>query len=167
MNRTNLIFVALGLVLFFAWRQYRKPNFIVGESAPDFTATLVDGRTIHFSELKGRYVLLQFWGSWCGPCRRENPHLAELYRKYHERGFDIFSVGIERNPQAWRRAIETDGLIWPYHTADFQEFGGPIAKQFNIKSIPTTFLIKPDGMIEGVNLSPEAIERRLAEVLTK
>lgn len=156
---------AVALLLLFVWYRSRQPRFIAGEQAPDFGVTLADGKPFHLSDLRGRYVLLQFWGSWCGPCRAENPHLAELYRRYHPAGLEIVSIGIERSPAAWQKAIAADGLVWPYHSADFQEFDNPVARLYNVHAIPTTFLINPDGAIMGVSLSPKAMDKLLAEKL--
>lgn len=154
------LLLALGAFLFY---QYRQPRFVAGEKAPDFSVTLANGEAFRLSDLKGKHVLLQFWGSWCGPCRAENPHLAELYRKYHNAGFEIVSIAIEQNSRNWQRAIETDGMAWKYHAAEFGQFNGPLARLFNIRSIPTTFLISPEGVIMGVRLSPEMIEKMLRQ----
>jgi thiol-disulfide isomerase/thioredoxin len=162
-NRTYLLFLVLAILVAFAWWQYRTPKFVSGETVPAFSATLLNGETVSFESLRGKYVLIQFWGSWCGPCRAENPHLVDLYNKYHNRGFEIFSIGIEQNPQAWQRAIARDGMIWPYHTADMKRFDGELAKMFNIHSIPTTFLVNPDGQIIRVSPDPAEIDRILAE----
>ncbi|MEI6409603.1 MAG: TlpA disulfide reductase family protein [Bacteroidota bacterium] len=167
MNKKNLIFLAAFILIWFAWRWYRMPHVRAGETVPDFQATLVTGEQMHFSDLKGKYVLLQFWGSWCGPCRRENPQLLALYNKYHDKGFEIFSVGVESNPQQWKNAMQHDGMIWKYHTSELQSFDGAIPKQFNIKSIPTTILVNNDGTIMGVDLDPDQIGKRLATALTK
>lgn len=158
----------LGLALLFAsgaflFYQYRQPRFVAGEKAPDFSVTLANGEALRLSDLKGKHVLLQFWGSWCGPCRAENPHLAELYRRYQNTGFEIVSIAIEQNPRSWQRAIETDGMTWKYHAAEFSQFKGPVAQLFNVHSIPTTFLINPEGVIMGVRLSPEMIEKMLRQ----
>lgn len=156
------LFLLLSLIVAYVVYQYRQPRFIAGEKAADFTATLLNGQTAQLSDFRGKYVLLQFWGSWCGPCRAENPHLVDLYKKYHEQGFEIFSVAIEQNERRWQQAIAGDGLLWPYHTAEFDQFNGPIAQLFNIHSIPTTFLINPDGMIIGVRLRPAQIDDMLS-----
>lgn len=163
MLRVGLV-VVLGLIAVLYYR-YRQPRFIAGEQAPDFTVTLASGQTARLSDLKGKYVLLQFWGSWCGPCRAENPHLAALYERYHGRGFEMFSIGIEQNPKAWQRAILQDGLDWPYHAVELEQFSGPVARLFNIRSIPTTFLINPGGVIMGVNLPPDQIQKMLHAAL--
>jgi thiol-disulfide isomerase/thioredoxin len=167
LNMKRLLFwgIALALLALIVYK-YRTPRFRAGEQAPAFTTQLADGSQVALSDLKGKYVLLQFWGSWCGPCRQENPHLVELYQKYHPNGFEIFSIGIERNPDAWQKAIQRDGMVWKYHSTDLQEFDGPIARLFNVRSIPTTFLINPEGSIMGVSLSPEEIDARLRAALT-
>ncbi len=162
-----LIILAVIVAAFFAWRQYRQPNFMPGDPVPDFTATLLDGRQIHLNDLRGKYVLLQFWGSWCGPCRAENPELVQLYGKYHARGLEIFSIGIEQDTAAWQRAIQQDGLNWPYHSMEAQDFNGGVARQFNINSIPTTFLLNPQGVIMGVNHNIERLENVLEDLLPK
>ncbi len=164
-NPWRLVIVVVGIVAAFLVYQYRQPRFIAGEKAPSFEATLLDGTPAKLADLRGKYVLLQFWGSWCGPCRAENPYLAELYRQYQARGFEIFSVAIERNTGNWQRAIAADGINWKYHTAEFEQFTGPVARLFNIHSIPTTFLINPEGVIMGVNLAPEQLEKMLAAAL--
>ncbi|MCC7246846.1 MAG: TlpA family protein disulfide reductase [Saprospiraceae bacterium] len=165
MSRNTIIIIGLLIVVALAWYQYRKPKFVAGESAPDFNITLADGQSKPFSALRGEYTILQFWGSWCGPCRAENPFLVEMYEKYHSRGLNIVSVGIERSEESWRRAIQNDGMIWPAHTIESGNFDGPLARQFNIHSIPATFLINAQGQIMGVNQRQEHLRKILAEKL--
>jgi peroxiredoxin len=168
MNKSILLrigAIALAAVLVFAWYHYRQPRFIAGDKAPDFEVALPDGQKARLSDLKGKYVLLHFWGSWCGPCRAENPALAAIHQKYSGLGFEVFSIGIEQNPVAWQRAIERDGLVWKHHAIESAEFNGGAAKLYNVKAIPTTFLINPDGDIMGVNLPPKQIEKTLSERL--
>ncbi|MCB0528286.1 MAG: TlpA family protein disulfide reductase [Lewinellaceae bacterium] len=170
MNNSTLMRIGLLLlaaVFVFAWYRYRQPRFRAGEQAPELEITLIDGRKAHLSDLRGHYTLLHFWGSWCGPCRAENPQLVRIYRKYHPDGFEIFSVGIEQREAAWRSAIEKDGLIWPYHAMESRDFDGGATSLFNVKSIPSTFLLNPEGDIIGVNLLPEQIEHLLAEKLAE
>lgn len=159
-----LLFGALVLIAFI-WYRYRQPRFVAGESAPDFQATLLDGSSARLSDLKGKYTLLQFWGSWCGPCRSENPSLAGLYRKYHAQGFDIFSVAMEQNRDRWERAIKEDGMIWPHHTMESSDFGGTVSKMYNIKSIPAIFLLNPEGFIMSVNPAPDDLDKMLGSRL--
>lgn len=168
MNKSFLLrigAIVLVVAMILGWYKYRQPRYIAGDAAPDFEVTLADGQKARLSDLKGKYVLLHFWGSWCGPCRSENPHLAEIYKKYGGQEFEIFSIGIERNPAAWRRAIQEDELVWPYQAMESADFSGGVSGLYNIKTIPATFLINPDGDIMGVKLSPEQIEKTLSERL--
>ena len=167
MNARNLKIglVLLGAVLIFLFYKNRQPRFVAGEKAPDFTAVLANGQTIRFADLRGKYVLLQFWGSWCGPCRAENPHLAALYQRHRAQGFEIFSIGIEQKRSAWENAITNDGMAWPLHTVELDRFGGALPKLFNIHSIPATFLVNPNGIIMGVNLAPDRMDKMLQEAL--
>lgn len=162
-----LLFVVIAAAALFAWRQYRQPSFIAGDPVPDFTATLLTGEQVRLSDLRGKYVLLQFWGSWCGPCRAENPQLVQLYQRYHDRGLEMFSVGIEQSASAWQQAIEEDKMTWRYHTMEAQDFNGGLARQFNIHSIPTTFLLNPQGDIMGVNHDVERLDKVLGDLLPK
>ncbi len=172
MSRSNVLFVTLLAVVLLglmAKYVYQKPKFILGEQAPNFETTLISGEKKSLADLRGRVVLLQFWGSWCGPCRAENPHLAELFRKFSGRGFDIFSIAVEQNEARWKNAIEKDGLVWPFHAVemseDLQFFKGKIVEQYQVRSIPQTYLLDKNGTIVGINLSPteleKAIEKRL------
>ena len=161
----NLLFVAGIGLLIFIWYKYRQPDFIGGDMAPDFSFTLEGGREQKLSDFKGKYVVLQFWGSWCGPCRQENPILVELYNKFHDKGLEMVSVAIESKAEDWQRAIRQDGLNWPYHIMESQDFGGPISSMYNIRYIPSVFLIGPDGKIIGHNLSEAHVDRLLRDKL--
>jgi thiol-disulfide isomerase/thioredoxin len=168
MNQTYLryaLIAAAALAIAFTIWKYRQPRFGGGDQVPDIAMTLANGQLAKLSDLRGKYVLLQFWGSWCAPCRHENPHLIQLYQKYHQKGFEIFSIGIEFSDEAWKKAIINDKMEWPYHAMESVNFDGPLAKQFNIKSIPTTFLLNPEGVIMGVSLSPDYLEKMLSEKL--
>lgn len=162
-NTRTLIIIGVLAIVAYVFYQYRQPRFASGEVAPDFEVSLLSGERARLSDLKGKYVLLQFWGSWCGPCRKENPELVKIYQEFHDKGFEIFSIGIEQNPNSWKSAIKKDGLVWPHHAMESAEFNGNQAVQYNIKSIPATFLINPEGQIMGVNLKPVYIERMLKE----
>ncbi len=150
---------------------YQAPGFVLGAKAPDFSATLLDGSTAKLSDLRGKVVLVQFWASWCGPCRRENPELAVLFQKFGPKGFEIFSIGVERSEAAWRAAIARDGAVWKHHTVEISEdlkfFKGPIIDLYKVHSIPQTYLLDATGTIIGVNLQPVEIERLLAARLPK
>jgi thiol-disulfide isomerase/thioredoxin len=162
-NYRTLLIIGSLVIVAYIFYQYRQPRFGSGELAPDFEVALLNGERVRLSDLKGKYVLLQFWGSWCGPCRRENPELVKIYQEFHNKGFEIFSIGIEQNPRAWQSAIQQDGMVWKYHSMESGEFNGGLALQYNIKSIPATFLLNPEGQIMGVNLQPVYIARMLKE----
>jgi thiol-disulfide isomerase/thioredoxin len=164
-SRSTLLIIALLAIVAFVFYKYRQPRFVAGEQAPDFEVGLLNGERAKLSDLKGKYVLLQFWGSWCGPCRKENPELVALYEQYHDKGFEIFSVALEQNPRAWQNAIKQDGMIWKYHTMESAEFNGGRAQQFNVHQIPTIFLINADGLIMGVDLKPDYMNKMLREKL--
>jgi Thiol-disulfide isomerase and thioredoxins len=164
-NSRNLIILALFAIVAYVFYQYRQPRFAAGEPMPEVAFNMPNGDRAKLSDLRGKYVLLQFWGSWCGPCRRENPELVALYRHFHDRGFEIASIGLERNPRAWQQAIESDGLAWPYHAMESADFDGENTRLFNVRSIPATFLINPEGVIMGVNLKPVYLEKMLKEKL--
>lgn len=164
--RTLIVGVAL-VVGLYLWYCSRKPRYIAGDRAADFQVALANGQQAKLSELRGKFVLLHFWGSWCGPCRAENPFLAQLYRKYHDRGFEIFSIGEENSAGAWQKAIENDELPWTRHAIELKPFSGPVAQLYNIHAIPATFLIDPNGVILGANLMPQQIDKLLAERLSE
>jgi thiol-disulfide isomerase/thioredoxin len=153
----------LGFVGYKLW----TPRFVAGEAAPDIQVTLADGAQARLSELRGKYVILQFWGSWCGPCRAENKHLRTVHERYGGKGLEMFSVGIEGSESAWKNAIHNDHLFWKYHSMEAQDFSGNAARLYNIKSIPATFLLNPDGVIMGVNLRGEQLDKMLREKLDK
>ena len=162
-NRTNLIFLAGIVVVVSAYLYYKAPKFINGEGAPDFVSYTPDGDSIQLSSLKGNIVLLDFWGSWCGPCRNENPDLVRLYDKYHGKSYKkaddflILSVALERSKNAWIRAIETDGLKWKTHVSSLKRMRDPIAKLYGVNEIPTKYLLNENGVIVAVNPSFEEL----------
>jgi thiol-disulfide isomerase/thioredoxin len=157
----GLAFAFLGGV--YMWYRYKVPKYIVGEQAADFQAVLTDGSNVKLSDLRGNYVLLQFWGSWCGPCRKENPELVALYSKYGGKGFEIFSVGIEQNKERWQSAIQKDNMNWKYHSLEIGEFDGPIAQLYRVLQIPNLWLIDPNGVIVGHNMEFKKLEELIAK----
>ena len=136
-------------------------------SAPEITSKNPAGKALSLSALKGKIVLVDFWASWCAPCRQENPNVVKLYNKYHSKGFDIFSVSLDQDPAAWKTAIQKDGLLWPNHVSDLMGWESPIVKQFGIQGIPYTVLINQEGKIVGVGLRGADLERKLIELLSK
>jgi len=155
---------------------YMRPAQSEGDGFPSFESTRLDGRPFSLEALRGRYVLLDFWGSWCGPCRKQNPELVALYQQYGQsrftdaEGFTIVSVGIEEDRQRWLRAIERDGLVWPDHILDLSSslrfFNSPLAKRYGIRQVPTTYLLGPQGNVIAINLPADQVNRYLKTKLT-
>ena len=156
------IAVIIGVIAY-AFYKNRQPRFINGDKAPEIVITTPTNQTHKLSDLRGKYVLLQFWGSWCGPCRKENPEILSLYQKYSNKGFEVFSLAIEQKAELWQRAIAQDGLIWPYHGMESADFGGEYSQTYNIRAIPTHFLLDPSGVIVGVNLPSDQMDKILAQ----
>lgn len=134
--------------------QVKQQSVKVGSIPPDITMQSPDGKTYSLSSLKGQVVLLDFWASWCGPCRRTNPELVRIYNKFKDQNFTVFSVSLDKNAQSWRQAIFKDNLTWEYHVSDLQYWSSTAAKLYNVTSIPKTFLINKDGTVAATNLVP-------------
>ncbi len=136
----------------------------VGKPAPDFTLPRADGTPLSLSSLRGKCVLLDFWASWCKPCRRENPRMAALYRKYRDKGFTILGVSLDEDPAAWAAAVKADGLIWP-QLSDGKGFDTEAARSYGVVAIPHTVLIDTAGVIRGQMLFGDELDRRIADLL--
>lgn len=138
-------------------------NLLVGGTLPDFTQKTPEGQELSLSSLRGKVVLIDFWASWCGPCRKENPNVVKMYEVYKEKGFEILGVSLDRNKESWVAAIEKDGLTWP-HVSDLQGWGNQVAKSFNITAIPHTILVDREGKIIARNLRGPSLEQKLEEL---
>jgi len=139
----------------------------IGTTAPDITLPTPQGDTISLSQTRGKYVLVDFWAAWCRPCRVENPNLVKAFDKYHDKGFTIFSVSLDRNRQSWIKAIEEDGLGKWYHVSDLRGWQSQAAKKYGVKGIPSNFLLDPNGKIIGKNLRGEKLQKKLEEIFNQ
>ncbi len=162
----NKLFIALiaGFAIYALVRYfYMKPKFRNGESIPKIEATLLNGEQFDIEDLKGQFVLIDFWGSWCAPCRKENPDLVKLYDKYKDKNFEVVSIAIETDENRWKAAIEKDNLYWTYHIVQLDRFSSPIAKEFGVHEIPTKYLLNGEGKIISVNATIDVLDRLLAD----
>jgi peroxiredoxin len=135
-----------------------------GTVAPDISMPDPDGNTQTLSSQRGKIVLLDFWAAWCGPCRRENPSLVTAYAKYHDKGFEIFQVSLDKTKPDWVAAIRKDGLNW-IHVSDLKFWDSPVARQYGVESIPANFLLDKQGKIIASNLRGAALEEELVKLL--
>lgn len=142
----------------------RERPFCKGQTPPEIMMNDPEGKPLKLSSMKGKVVLLDFWASWCGPCRQELPTVVANYKKYKDKGFDIFSVSLDSDKNAWLAAIKSDGLTWTNHVSDLMQWQSPIVQLYNIKSIPKTILIGKDGKIIDRDLRGQALSNKLDEI---
>ena len=136
----------------------------MGAVAPEFAQNNLEGQPIALSSLRGKYVLIDFWASWCGPCRAENPHVKAAYEKFKNKNFEILAVSLDNKKDAWVQAIEKDGLPW-LHVSDLLGWKNAVAEQYDVKAIPQNWLLDPNGVIIGQNMRGKELEEKLASVL--
>jgi peroxiredoxin len=150
----------------FAKLLYDQGATSIGAIAPDFTQNDVNDNPVKLSDFRGKYVLIDFWASWCGPCRAENPNVIKAFNKYKDKNFTVLGVSLDQpgKKAAWLAAIKADGLPWT-QVSDLNSWNNAAAKQYGIKAIPQNFLIDPTGKIVGKNLRGEALEKKLEELL--
>ena len=145
-------------------RVARIKGVMVGSAAPEITLSDTTGNAVALSSLRGKYVLIDFWASWCGPCRAENPNVVRMYNKYKDKGFAIYGVSLDRTKAEWQRAIRNDNLPWT-HVSDLKYWQSAAAQQYGVQAIPQTFLLDKEGKIIAKNLRGEALEQKLEEIL--
>jgi thiol-disulfide isomerase/thioredoxin len=135
------------------------------DAAPELVYNNPDGEPIALSSLRGKVVLIDFWASWCGPCRMENPNVVKTYNEYKDKGFTIYSVSLDQDLNKWKQAIEADNLSWPNHVSDLKGWQSEAAAKYKVNSIPATFLLDKDGKIIDQNLRGAQLEQKLQEIL--
>jgi thiol-disulfide isomerase/thioredoxin len=143
----------------------------VGQRAPELTFKSPEGKEISLSSLRGKIVLVDFWASWCMPCRMENPNLVQVYKKYSDKrftrgdGFTIYSVSLDNDKQAWVNGIKSDGLIWDSHVSDLQGWNAAPAQMYKVQAIPANFLVDADGVIIAKDLRSDALGKMMETLL--
>ncbi|PRY87175.1 peroxiredoxin [Mongoliibacter ruber] len=135
----------------------------VGQPAPEISLPNPDGDVVNLSDLKGKYVLIDFWAAWCRPCREENPNVVRLYNEYKDQGFEVFGVSLDRTKEAWVKAIADDNLTWT-HVSDLQYFNSEAASIYQINAIPATYMLDPEGKIIAKDLRGQSLENKLKEI---
>ena len=159
----NKIFLAclLAGISITAFPQVKK-----GQPAPEISLSNMEGRLVSLSDLKGKVVLIDFWASWCGPCRNNNPRLVKLYEKYHEKGFEILGVSVDNNAANWKEAVGEDKLDW-VQVNDNKSWDGSAAMTYNVNAIPASFLIDKEGVLRAMDIEGRALEAKIKSLLKK
>ena len=156
-----LIITLFCLAVFPALCQVKK-----GQPAPEIALTEQDGQFVKLSDLRGKVILIDFWASWCGPCRNNNPRLVKLYKKFHAMGLEILGVSVDDNVQSWKSAIIEDGLEW-IQVNDHKGWEGSAAKAYDVNAIPASFLLDKEGILRGADLEGRALEAKIRSLLKK
>jgi thiol-disulfide isomerase/thioredoxin len=154
-----------GFAQSFIGRVDQMRSTAIGMPMPEINLTSPTGNPIALSSLKGKVVLIDFWASWCGPCRKENPNVVKLYEEMKSKGFDIYSISLDKDKAAWEKAIQTDGLTWPSHVSDLGGWNSSVVKQFGITGIPFTILIDKEGKIVGKGLRGADLDNAVHKLL--
>ncbi|WP_271783304.1 TlpA disulfide reductase family protein [Aquimarina algiphila] len=138
----------------------------IGSTAEDFSAPTPEGKMLSLKQSMGKITIIDFWASWCKPCRMENPNVVNVYKKYHDKGLNIISVSLDKKQEAWTKAISDDNLDWN-HVSNLQFWQEPIAQAYGVRSIPATFILDEKGNVIAKNLRGPALEEKISELLAQ
>lgn len=138
----------------------------IGGKAPNFISTTIDGKKLSLTQAMGKVTIIDFWASWCRPCRNENPYMVQIYNKYHDQGLNIIGVSLDGNKISWQRAIDDDGIKWQ-QVSSLKKWQEPVAKLYGVMSIPQTFILDSKGIIRAKNLRREELEAKIKELINE
>ncbi|TSD66523.1 AhpC/TSA family protein [Inquilinus sp. KBS0705] len=138
----------------------------IGHKAPEFIMLSLQEKPVKLSDYKGKYVLVDFWASWCVPCRQENPNVVKQYKAFHSKGFEVLGVSLDTEKKDWKNAVDKDGLTWT-HVSELKRFDGPTERVYRIEAIPSNFLIDPQGVIVAKNVTGQDLEQFLNKTFNK
>lgn len=168
LKRNNQLLLLLLLLLPLLHACYPKSSLKKGTEAPAFALPNVQGDTVSLSDFKGNIVLIDFWASWCGPCRKNNPRLMDIYDTYSNatlegaNGFTMISISLDTDKDKWKTAIDTDALYGPVHLSNLKGGKAQVAKDYDVEMIPASFLVGPEGKLIAVDITPDQVDELLA-----